>query len=215
MRMLNLLIVAGLAWSLPTTIIAASEHSPSGAHAAAAAQKLPATQAALRDLWVGHVFWVREVVRDLAAQDAGAAEVAESKVVENAQAIAAAIEPFYGQPATDRLFELLAGHYGAVKAHATATLAGDRGDAQKAFKSLAANANEIGEFLSGANPHLPKSELTSMLLAHGGHHVTQNEQITRKDWKGEARTWEEMKIHVYAISDALVSALAQQFPEKF
>lgn len=194
---------------------ASPEHAPSASPAPSAGQKLPATQAALRDLWVGHIFWVRDVVRGLADKDDAAVKVAEAQVVENAKAIAGSVEPFYGKAASNQLFELLAGHYGAIKAHASATVAGKSAEAKKAFDDLVANANAISEFLSGANPHLPKNVLSSMLLAHGGHHVKQNEQIAKGDLKAEARTWEEMKTHIYAISDALAGALAKQFPEKF
>lgn len=194
---------------------AASDPAASASPPPSAAQTLPATQAALRDLWVGHIFWVRDVVRGLADKDAAAVKVAEGKVVENAKAIAASIEPFYGKAAEDRLFELLAGHYTAIKAHANATIAGNEADSKKAFDDLVANAKAISEFLSGANPHLPKNVLSSMLLAHGGHHVKQNEQLAKGDLTGEARTWEEMKTHIYAISDALAGAIAKQFPAKF
>lgn len=194
---------------------ASPDHAPSSPPPAKAAQKLSETQAALRDLWLGHIFWVREVVRGLADQDSAAVKVAEARVVDNAKALAGSIEPFYGKDASARLFELLAGHYGAVKAHATATIGGKSGDAKKAFDDLVANAGSISTFLSGANPHLPKNVLSSMLLAHGGHHVKQNEQLAQNDLEGEARTWEEMKTHIYAISDALAGAIAKQFPEKF
>jgi hypothetical protein len=52
-------------------------------------------------------------------------------------------------------------------------------------------------------------------MAHGGHHVQQNQQFAKNDAAGEARTWEAMKSHIYTISDALVGALAKQFPDKF
>lgn len=114
---------------LRTVILAASLLSLSGFAAAADAPKGPvpakvaATQAAERDLRVGHIFWVREVSRALAEKNATAADFAEKQVVANAKGIAGSIEPFYGKAATDQLFKLLAGHYTAIKAHATASVA--------------------------------------------------------------------------------------------
>lgn len=211
--MRNLLMVVAAAMMLACGgVLANPTHSKA---ASAAESTLPATQAALRDLWVGHIFWVREVVRELVDADASAAEVAEGKVVENARQIAGAIEPFYGKAASDRLFELLAGHYGAVKAHAQATIAKDAAKSKQAFDQLVANAGEISSFLSKANPHLPQDAVNSLLVAHGGHHVQQNEQLAKHDVAGEARTWETMKGHIYTLSDALVGAIAKQFPEKF
>jgi hypothetical protein len=189
----------------------ASADSPSGPVPA----KVAATQAAERDLWVGHIFWVREVARGLAQKNQAAADFAEKQVVANAKQIAGSIEPFYGKAATDQLFKLLAGHYTAIKAHATATVAGDAAGAKKALGELTANANEIAKFLSGANPNLPEATLQGLLAAHGGHHVQQNQQLAAHDMAGEARTWEAMKTHIYTLADALVGGIAKQFPDKF
>jgi len=207
--------------SLRTALVAASLMSICGVATAAntpagpVPAKVAATQAAERDLWVGHIFWVREVVRDLAEKNQAAADLAEKQVVANAKAIAGSIEPFYGKAATDQLFKLLAGHYTAVKTHATATIAGDEAGAKKAIADLTSNANEIAKFLSGANPNLPEATLKSLLAAHGGHHVQQNQQFASHDVAGEARTWEAMKSHIYTLADALVGGIAKQFPDKF
>ncbi len=215
MHLVSTIAIALLATVGLSEIASAAEHAPTAPHSSAATQELATTREALRDLWLGHIFSVREVVRAVADKDAALAKVAEGRAVENARSIAAAIEPFYGKPASQQLFDLLAGHYTAIKDHAGATTAGNTAEAKKAFERLVANANEIAGFLSAANPHLPKNTLSSMLLAHGGHHVKQNQQIAKADWQGEARTWDEIKTHIYAISDALAGALAKQFPEQF
>ena len=75
---------------------------------------------ALRDLWVGHIFWVRNEVLMTKLGNAEAAKVAGAQAVENAKAIANSIAPVYGQAAADKLFGLLAGHYGAVKEYMAA-----------------------------------------------------------------------------------------------
>jgi hypothetical protein len=96
-----------------------------------------------------------------------------------------------------------------------ATVAGDAAGQKKAIADLTSNANEIAKFLSGANPNLPEATLQSLLAAHGGHHVQQNQQLAAHDLAGEARTWEAMKSHIYALADALVGGIAKQFPDKF
>ena len=167
---------------------------------------------AQRDVWVGHVFWVRNVAVETLQGNSAAAKAAEDQVVANAKQIAAAIEPFYGKAASEKLFGLLAGHYGAVKEYLTAH---DPAGQDAAWKKLGANAEEIAVFLSSANPNLPIDSLRSLLLAHGGHHVQQIKQLRDKDYAGEAQTWEQMKKHMYVIADALAGALAKQFPDKF
>jgi hypothetical protein len=177
--------------------------------------KVYVTQSALRDLWIGHVFWVRNVVVAELAGDAPAQQVAEKKVVENAQAIAAAIEPFYGAEAQQKLFTLLAGHYGAVKDYLDASVAKDGDKQTEATSRLIVNAGEIASFLSSANPYLPKDTVDGLMQAHGGHHIAQIQQLQVKDYAGEAHTWADMSQHMYVISDALADALAKQFPAMF
>ncbi|SRR6266571_3293678 len=182
---------------------------------APAAAKLAETDAALRDLWVGHIFWVRNVVVDTFAGNKKAAAAAEKEVVANAKQIAGAIEPYYGKEASEKLFGLLAGHYGAVKQYLAATATGSKVKQDAAIKSLTANATEIARFLSGANPNLPFDTLNGLLLAHGGHHLQEIQQLHGKQYAEEAQTWEAMKKHMYVIADALAGAIAKQFPKQF
>ena len=195
--------------------LSAQVHAGKAEHSHASAQassKAVQTKDALRDLWVGHVFWVRAVAVETLAGNAAASKAAEDQVVANARQIAGAIVPYYGKAAADKLFGQLAGHYGAVKEYLLAT---DKAGQDAAFKKLVANADEIAAFLSGANPYLPKDALRGLLLAHGGHHVQQIQQLRSHDYKSEAATWEAMKNHMYVIADALAGAIARQFPEKF
>jgi hypothetical protein len=178
--------------------------------------KQAATRAVLRDLWVEHVFWIRNYVTASAARNQDQKEIAADQVVANAKAIAGAIASFYGQPAGDRMFGLLAGHWGAVKDYSDATF--DKKDAraqQEATTRLIANAKEIAAFLAGANPNLPESTLVGLLSAHGAHHIAQIQQISKRDYAAEAATWEAMRTHMFTIADALADALAKQFPAKF
>jgi hypothetical protein len=179
------------------------------------ATKAVVTDAAQRDLWVGHVFWVRAVVVESFAHNEKAAGVAEKEVVANAKKIGAAIEPFYGKVASDKLFDLLAGHYGAIKHYLTATLADSKESQDVALKELVGNAGEIARFLSGANPNLPFDTLNGLLVGHGAHHVQQILQLKAGQYAEEAKTWDAMKNHMYVIADALAQGLIKQFPDKF
>ena len=194
---------------------ALAQHGSHSIAQAPAAAKVNETGAALRDLWVSHVFWVRNVVVSTFAGNQPATAAAEQEVVANAKQIAAAIEPYYGKDASEKLFGLLAGHYGAVKQYLEATVAGNRTKQDAAFKSLSGNATEIARLLSGANPNLPFDTLNGLLLAHGGHHVQQIQQVQSKQYAPEAQTWEAMKNHMYVIADALAGAIAKQFPKQF
>lgn len=205
-----LVAAAALAGAAP-----AIGHAQHGAQSSAAAPTVAGTRAALRDLWIGHVFWVRDVVQARLAGNAAEAKAAEAEVVANARAIADSIGPFYGKAASDQLFGLLAGHWGAISEYLDATRAGDAKAADAAFKKLAANAGEISKFLSSANPNLPYDTLNGLLLAHGAHHVQQIKQFKAGQYQQEAKTWASMKDHMVVIADALAGAIAKQFPKKF
>jgi hypothetical protein len=172
---------------------------------------LPELQAALRDLWAGHIFWVRNVVFMTRLGNTAAATVAEGQVVQDARAIADAISPYYGKAASDKLFSLLAAHYGAIKEYMTAAFAGKGSAKTAAVAKLNANADEIASFLSSANPNWPKETLVGALRAHGAHHVLQIDAVYAKDYKTEASVWAEMTMHIYTIADVLAQGIEKQF----
>jgi hypothetical protein len=211
----RLAIQAATATALAGVAGAARAGNPQLAATMQVPAKVAETKAALRDLWIGHIFWVRGVVFATFAKNAAAAKAAEAAVVADAKEIAGAIEPFYGKEASDKLFTLLAGHYGSVKEYLEATVKKDSKAQSAATDHLTTNAGEIAGFLSGANPNLPKDTLEQLLMAHGGHHLEQIQDVQAGDYGKEAETWAAMKGHIYVISDALVDALAKQFPDKF
>ena len=147
---LQLVGVAGVMGGIvpfPGTVFAAEQHN----HTAVAAvsgvaedqtrsAKTSHTAAVLRDLWVGHIFWVRNVSIAIFNTNDAAMKAAEGQAVSNAKSIAATIEPFYGVAAKEAFFKLLAGHYGAVKAYLVATASGDASAQANATQSLTSNA---------------------------------------------------------------------------
>jgi hypothetical protein len=198
------------------------DHAAVAAVAQGAANQQPRTEktwqtaAAQRELWVGHIFWIRNVSFATLAKNDAAAKTADEQVIANAHSIAGTFEPFYGAAAKDSFFKLLAGgHYGAVKAYLVATADGNAAAQATATQSITSNAEDIAVFLSKANPYLPKDTLYSVLLAHGAHHIQQILELKDRKYDSEARTWEDMKNHVYQVADATADALAKQFPEAF
>lgn len=173
------------------------------------------TRMALRDLWVEHIFWVRNYAVANQAGNAKQAEVAAKEVVTDATRIANSIAPLYGQPAADQLLKLLAGHWGAIKHYSDATVGKDKKGQQAAVDELTSNAKAIAAFLAKANPYLPEATLLTLLSAHGGHHVAQIDQLAAGDYAGGARSWAMMREHILTLSDALAAALVKQFPDKF
>lgn len=214
--LLPTLLTAALAATLPGLAAAGTQHAAAVTPPTAAAvpATVAATRNALRDLWIGHIFWVRNVVV-ARYDDSAAARTAEAQVVANAKAIAGAIEPFYGKAASDKLFGLLAGHWGAISEHIDATEQGSKSGQEAATGKLLANANEIADFLAAANPNWPVDTLRGLLSAHGAHHLQQDQQLHDGQYDAEARTWAAMSAHMYVVADALADGLAAQFPDRF
>ena len=182
--------------------------------AEAAAVPAPQLQAALRELWHGHIVHARDYAVAMHAGKDADAKAAADAVVENAKQISAAVAGFYGQAGGDQMMTLLAGHWGAVKAMTDARIKGDDTAADKAIADLNANAAGIAKFLAGANPNLPEETVLGMMLAHGAHHVAQVKLILANDTAGEATEWTAMQAHMDMIADALAGAIAKQFPDK-
>ncbi|MGH8078348.1 MAG: hypothetical protein ACREPE_13620, partial [Lysobacter sp.] len=171
-------------------------------------------QAALRDLWHGHVVHTRDYAMAMHADDQAAADAAAEAVVANAVQLSEAVASFYGEAGGARMLELLGGHWGAVKALTDAGDAGDTAARTQAIADLTSNAGEIATFLAGANPNLPEDAVRGLLVAHGGHHIQQVQQVMASDMAAEADTWVAMQAHMDVIADALAGAIAKQFPGK-
>lgn len=209
---LTLALAASL--GLVTTPALAQHARHAHADAGTAPVAAPQLQATLRGLWHAHVVHTRDYAFALKSANARDATRAEHEVVDNARQIAGAVAGFYGKAAGDRMFALLGGHWGAVKAMTDAKQHGDAAAHARAVESLTANAREIAVFLSGANPNLPQDAVFGLLAAHGAHHAMQIDQVMSGDLKGEKATWTAMQAHMDTIADAIAAALAKQFPDK-
>jgi hypothetical protein len=170
---------------------------------------------ALRDLWVGHIFWVRHVVSNNATNNPEERDAAEMEVVANTKQIASTMTPFYGEAASEKLFSLLDINYGAVREYSEATVAGNKLRQDAALARLASNADDFAVFLSEVNPYLPKDTVRGLIAAHGAHHVLQINQYKEREYAHLGATWPMMRQHVYVIADTLTTALVKQFPSKF
>ena len=201
--------VLAAVFAAATPAMAAPSDTPMSAVPAA-----PKLDAALRSLWHGHIVHTRDYALAVHAHDTAKAKAAADAVVANAKQLADAVGSFYGKPASARMLELLAGHWGGVKALTDARAANDSAAENKAMGDLQSNATEIAKFLAGANPNLPENAVQRLLATHVAHHSTQIEQIMSGNMKGEQATWRMMQAHMDTISDALAAAIAKQFPSK-
>ena len=173
-------------------------------------------QKTLRDLWLGHIFMIQHAVLYNMTYDMAERDAADKQVLANVRQIANTFTPFYGEARCEKLYNLLASHYAAVKEYSEATIAGSKSRQDAALVQLGTNADEIDEFFNGVNPHnMPKGTIRGLIAAHGSHHVLQINQYKRKEYALLEETWSMMRQHVYVIADTLTTALVKQFPGRF
>jgi hypothetical protein len=211
MKTSTCLLALVLASAFAAATPAMATPSDSAMSAVPAAPKL---DAAMRSLWHGHVVHTRDYALAVHAHDSAKAKAAADAVVANAKQIADAVGSFYGKPAGAKMLDLLAGHWGGVKALTDARAANDSAAERKAMADLQSNVSAIAKFLSGANPNLPENAVQGLMATHVAHHATQIQQIMAGDMKGEQSTWQAIQAHMDVISDALAGAIAKQFPAK-
>lgn len=210
-----LLAASTLTFAFAPALAQTQAAPPHPTHAeASATPAAPQLQAALRQLWLGHVTHTREYAFAVKATDTAAANRAAQAVVHNAQQLADAIAGFYGKAAGEKMLTLLGGHWSAVKALTDAGGKNDKVATNRAMIALMDNAGEIAIFLSGANPYLPEDTVRGLLVAHGGHHQAQIHEVMKGDLAGEETTWAQMRAHMDVIADAMAGALVRQFPDK-
>ncbi|HET7923400.1 MAG TPA: hypothetical protein VFL30_00795, partial [Rhodanobacteraceae bacterium] len=174
----------------------------------------PKLHATMRELWQGHAETTREYALAVKAGDAAAEKKSADAVVANAKKIADAVGSFYGDAAGKKTLELLAGHWGGVKALTDAEKKNDTAGVSKAMTDLAANADDIAKFFSGANPNLPESAVKGLFVTHAGHHQMLTSEIMKGDKAAADKTWSAMQSHMNTIADALSDGIAKQFPAK-
>jgi hypothetical protein len=170
---------------------------------------------AVRDLLAGHIFWTRAAMIATRTGYAAGARVADQKARENARTIGQAFVPFYGQQAGDKLSELFTGHYAAIRQYEAAAFAGSEARRKTAVGVIGKNADELAAVLASANPNLPRATVRSLLGGHAGHHVAAIEAIAKRDAAREAGVWDQMRVHIYMIADAISGAVVKQFPDRF
>jgi len=208
----SFVLAAALAAALPAVSTAATAPEP----AATISVKLADTRAALRDLWIGHVFWVRNVVEARFDNNDAAAAAAERQVVANAHAIAGAIEPFYGKAAGDKLTAELRQHILIAADLVAAAKAGDQAKLADAQARWEQNANGIASVLNSVNPRFWKLA-TMKAEMHLHLALTTEEAVARlnADWKADVAAYDRIHRHILHMSDLLSAGLVKQFPKRF
>src|SRR6187401_2976536 len=107
---------------------------------------------AMHKLWEDHIVWTRNVILNI-MDDLPGTEQAVSRLLKNQDDIGNAVKPFYGEAGGKELTRLLREHITTAADLLKAAKAGNNTAFDAANKKWIANADEISEFLSKANPN--------------------------------------------------------------
>jgi hypothetical protein len=172
-------------------------------------------RSAMRKLWEDHITWTRVFIIS-AAGDLGDKDAATQRLLQNQVDIGNAIKPYYGAAAGDQLTALLKDHILISADVVSAAKANDQAKLADANKRWSANADQIADFLSKANPkNWPDADMRMMM--HDHLKLTTNEAVARLhgDWTGDVRAYDDVHQQILRMADMLSAGIINQFPEKF
>jgi hypothetical protein len=205
-----LLVVLALA-----TIFTAASPRPVIGTTEGSLQKQFAFRTAMRSLWEEHVVWTRLYIVSVAAGLPDADATAQ-RLLRNQGQIGDAVKPFYGKAAGDRLTGLLREHILTAAELLAAVKKEDAAKAESAKARWYANADDIGAFLSGANPrHWPLTHMRPMMRAHLDLTLEEAAARLKGDWTADIAAYEKVRRQILEMAEMLSDGIIRQFPDKF
>jgi hypothetical protein len=170
---------------------------------------------AMRQLWSEHMQWTYATV-DAFFHNQDGLQAQLDRLLANQADIGAAIVPFYGQAAGDQLTDLLTTHINQAVPVLTAAQAEDTEGLETALADWYANAQEIADFLSAANPeNWPQSATRPMLEGHIDTTVVYATDLLQGDYVSAIEHFDEASHHMLMLADTLAAGLIAQFPDQF
>jgi hypothetical protein len=170
---------------------------------------------AMRKLWSDHMHWTLATV-DAFFNEPNQLEIKLNRLLQNQKEIGAAIVPYYGQAAGDKLAKLLTEHIELAVPVLKAAQANDKASLDAALANWYKNANEIARFLSSANPkNWPAKVTEDALKMHITHTSAYAVNILKNEYASSLKGFEEALNHMLMLADVLTEGLAKQFPAKF
>jgi hypothetical protein len=169
---------------------------------------------AMRKLWEDHVVWTRNVIFCLVDRLPGK-DQAVNRLLQNQVDLGNAIKPYYGEEAGKKLTDLLYPHITIAAEVVNEAKAGNTAALDEANKRWYANADEISEFLSKANPNWGLEEMKMMMHEHLKLTTDEAVQRIKKDYDADVIAYDKVHEAILKMSDMLADGIVKQFPEKF
>jgi hypothetical protein len=168
----------------------------------------------MRKLWEDHITWTRLFIVSAAA-DSPDKQATTNRLLQNQVDIGNAIKPFYGNGAGDKLTALLKDHILIAADIVTSAKAKNMAAVGSAKTRWFSNADQIADFLSGANPrNWPKSDMRQMM--HDHLNLTLDEAVAQLqgDYRTSVAKYDQVHVQILNMADMLSEGIASQFPNK-
>jgi hypothetical protein len=169
----------------------------------------------MRKLWEDHITWTRLAIVTF-ADGSASFDVTAARLLRNQTDIADAVKPFYGRATGNTLAALLRDHITIAVEILQAAKAGDTAAFDAAKARWYANANDIADFLSSANPRFwPRSVLRAAMEEHLDQTLAEAAHELGGAYEASVADYEAVHRHILDMADLLSSGIMRQFPARF
>jgi hypothetical protein len=178
-----------------------------------------ANQASLRNsmrkLWEDHITWTRLYI--IAAEAASPdTDATAQRLLQNQTDIGNVIKPFYGDAAGAQLTTLLRDHILTAGDLITAAKAGDTATVATTKDKWYANADQIADFLSAANPvNWPAPEMRTMMHDHLDNTLAEAVDHLQGNYTADIADYDKVHDQILHMADMLTNGIIAQYPENF
>jgi hypothetical protein len=169
----------------------------------------------MRKLWEDHVTWTRLAIVTFADGSAGF-DATATRLLQNQTDIGNAFAPFYGPAFGSRLSALLHDHIGIAVEILQDAKAGDTAAFEAARTRWYANANDIADLWSAANPRFwPQATMRATMKTHLDQTLAEAVAELGADYPTSVVDYDAIHLHILDMADLLSSGIIGQFPRRF
>jgi hypothetical protein len=181
----------------------------------ASQEKKVALHDGMRKLWEEHVTWTRLFI----VSDAGSLpdkDAVTERLLKNQQDIGDAIKPYFGDAAGTQLTGLLKDHILIAAQLVDAAKAKDSAKVDEASAKWTANADQLAQFLSTADPKDWKLDATKAML-HEHLSLTTDEAKAQLEgrYADSVADYDKIEAQALMMADTLTNGIEAKFPTKF
>ena len=205
-----------IAGAIAVTLLAASCSSDSNDRAAPPTTAAQTTlRTTMRKLWEDHIVWTRMYIVSAEAGSADTDATAQ-RLLQNQTDIGDALKPLYGDAAGTRLTALLRDHILTAGDLIVAAKAGDSAKVASTKDQWYANADQIADFLTTANPtNWPAADMRTMMHDHLDNTLAEAVDHLQGNFAADIADYDKVHDQILHMADMLTTGIIAQFPDKF